>query len=677
MIKRKTCWVVSDGRAGMENQALGLAEAVNRVIPVDIETRRISAKLPWRYLPSWAWGPDPFRKINLVTDETGKEVDFNGMLPDLWIACGRLTIPLSITAQKTGESFIVQTQDPRCDAGKFDLVVPPYHDQIDGENVFPLHGSPNRLDEKRLAQDAQKLREALDLPASTHVISVLIGGNSKAYRLDNEHLEEIIHTAQTLADEGKRVLVTTSRRTGSRNTKLLRSQLTHDNIFLWNGEPVGDLTNPYFGLLGIADHILVTEESTNMIAEAAFTGKPVSLLPMAGESEKFARFHHNLMDQGAVRSLSLPLQNWTYEPLRETDRAAREIVSRWLGSDMLPPLEPASTSSTYAPSVQQNESTSVMSDAPASKHAKVLIIGSGAAGYTAAIYAARAMLEPVLIKGLQPGGQLTITTDVENYPGFADVIQGPWLMEQMEKQAAHVGTEMIADIITDVDFTVRPFRLTGDSDTQYTADSVIIATGAQAKWLGLPSEQKFQGFGVSACATCDGFFYRGKDVAVVGGGNTAVEEALFLTNFASKVTLIHRRDSLRAERILQNRLLNHEKVEVIWDSEVEEVLGTEEPLGVTALRLKNVKTGERTDLPTHGFFVAIGHAPATEVFSGKIDMKENGYVITAPDSTATNIPGVFAAGDVTDDIYRQAVTAAGMGCMAALEAEKFIAEQDA
>ncbi|WP_372340470.1 thioredoxin-disulfide reductase [Parvularcula sp. IMCC14364] len=318
-----------------------------------------------------------------------------------------------------------------------------------------------------------------------------------------------------------------------------------------------------------------------------------------------------------------------------------------------------------------------MSDNAASKHAKVLIIGSGAAGYTAAIYAARAMLEPVLIKGLQPGGQLTITTDVENYPGFADVIQGPWLMEQMEKQALHVGTEMISDIITDVDFTARPFRLTGDSGTTYTADSVVIATGAQAKWLGLPSEQKFQGFGVSACATCDGFFYRGKEVAVVGGGNTAVEEALFLTNFASKVTLIHRRDSLRAERILQNRLLNHEKIEVIWDNEVEEVLGTEDPLGVTALRLKNLKNGERTELPVHGFFVAIGHAPATEVFSGKVDMKQNGYVITAPDSTATNIPGIFAAGDVTDETYRQAVTAAGMGCMAALEAEKFIAEQEA
>ncbi|MCI5045476.1 MAG: thioredoxin-disulfide reductase [Aquisalinus sp.] len=676
IITRKTCWVISDGRAGMENQALGLAEAVSRVVPVDIKIKRISAKWPWGYLPSWTWGPDPFRKVGLATDERGQEIDFSGMLPDLWIACGRLTIPLSIKAKESGESFIVQTQAPRCDAGKFDLVIPPHHDQLSGETVFSLHGSPNRLHEKKLSDYAEKLRKALDLPASAHVVSVLIGGDSKAYKLDKEHLQKIIHAVQALANNGSRVLLTTSRRTGERNTKLLRSQLTHENIFIWNGEPIGDLANPYFGLLGIADHILVTQESTNMIAEAAFTGKPVSLLPMAGESEKFARFHRDLIDLGAIRSLSLPLQNWTYEPLRETDRAAREIVSRWLGSDMLPPLEPASTNSTYAPSVQQNESSTAMSDAPASKRAKVLIIGSGAAGYTAAIYAARAMLEPVLIKGLQPGGQLTITTDVENYPGFADVIQGPWLMEQMEKQAAHVGTEMIADIITDVDFTVRPFRLTGDSGTQYTADSVIIATGAQAKWLGLPSEQKFQGFGVSACATCDGFFYRGKEVAVVGGGNTAVEEALFLTNFASKVTLIHRRDSLRAERILQNRLLNHEKVEVIWDSEVEEVLGTEEPLGVTALRLKNVKTGERTDLPTHGFFVAIGHAPATEVFTSKVDMKENGYVITAPDSTATNIPGVFAAGDVTDDIYRQAVTAAGMGCMAALEAEKFIAEQD-
>jgi thioredoxin reductase (NADPH) len=310
------------------------------------------------------------------------------------------------------------------------------------------------------------------------------------------------------------------------------------------------------------------------------------------------------------------------------------------------------------------------------KHAKVLIIGSGPAGYTAAIYAARAMLEPVMIHGLQPGGQLTITTDVENYPGFADVIQGPWLMEQMQKQAEHVGTEMISDIIVDVDFSQRPFRLTGDGGDIYTADTVVIATGAQAKWLGLESEQKFQGFGVSACATCDGFFYRGKHVAVVGGGNTAVEEALFLTNFAEKVTLIHRRDSLRAERILQHRLLNHDKIEVIWDTSVDEVLGTEDPLGVTGLKLRNLKTFESSELAVDGFFVAIGHAPATEIFRGHVEMKDNGYIITKPDSTATNIPGVYAAGDVTDETYRQAVTAAGMGCMAALEAEKFIAEMD-
>ncbi len=310
------------------------------------------------------------------------------------------------------------------------------------------------------------------------------------------------------------------------------------------------------------------------------------------------------------------------------------------------------------------------------KHAKVIIIGSGAAGYTAAIYASRAMLEPVLIQGLQPGGQLTITTDVENYPGFADVIQGPWLMEQMQKQAEHVGTEMIADIIVDVDFTQRPFRMKGDSGKVYTADSVIIATGAQAKWLGLASEEKFQGFGVSACATCDGFFYRGKQVAVIGGGNTAVEEALFLTNFAEKVMLIHRRDSLRAERILQNRLLNHDKIDVLWDTALEEVLGTEDPLGVTGVKLRNAKTSEISELPMDGVFVAIGHAPATEVFTGKIEMKGAGYIHTAPDSTATNIPGVFAAGDVTDEIYRQAVTAAGMGCMAALETEKFLAEAE-
>ena len=308
------------------------------------------------------------------------------------------------------------------------------------------------------------------------------------------------------------------------------------------------------------------------------------------------------------------------------------------------------------------------------KHAKLLIIGSGPAGYTAAIYAARAMLEPVLVHGLQPGGQMTITTDVENYPGFADVIQGPWLMEQMQKQAEHVGTEMITDIIIKADLKTRPFSFKGDSGTMYTADAVIIATGAQAKWLGLPSEQKFQGFGVSACATCDGFFYRDKPVAVVGGGNTAVEEALFLTNFASKVTLIHRRDELRAERILQERLFKNPKVEMIWDSQVEEVLGTDQPLGVTGLKVKNVRDGSERTIDVDGFFVAIGHAPATELFHGQLDMKESGYIITHPDSTATDVPGVYAAGDVTDEHYRQAVTAAGMGCMAALEAERYLAE---
>ncbi len=306
-------------------------------------------------------------------------------------------------------------------------------------------------------------------------------------------------------------------------------------------------------------------------------------------------------------------------------------------------------------------------------HSKLLIIGSGPAGYTAAIYAARAMLKPTIVHGLQPGGQLTITTDVENYPGFADVIQGPWLMEQMQKQAEHVGTEMISDIIVESDLTKRPFTFKGDSGTTYTADAVVIATGAQAKWLGLPTEQKFQGFGVSACATCDGFFYRGKKVAVVGGGNTAVEEALFLTNFAEKVTLIHRRDELRAEAMLQQRLLNHPKIEVIWDSSLEEVLGTEQPLGVTGMRLRNLKTFEETTHDVDGIFIAIGHAPATSLFTEQLDSKEGGYLITQPDSTATSIPGVFAAGDVTDDIYRQAVTAAGMGCMAALEAEKYLA----
>ncbi|NNM73085.1 thioredoxin-disulfide reductase [Enterovirga aerilata] len=306
-------------------------------------------------------------------------------------------------------------------------------------------------------------------------------------------------------------------------------------------------------------------------------------------------------------------------------------------------------------------------------HAKLIIVGSGPAGYTTAIYAARAMLEPVLISGIQPGGQLMITTDVENYPGFADVIQGPWLMEQMRLQAEHVGTRMISDTIVKAELERRPFRLTGDSGDVYEADAVVIATGAQAKWLGLPSEAKFSGFGVSACATCDGFFSRGREVAVVGGGNTAVEEALYLANLASKVTLIHRRSSLRAERILQDRLFRHPNVRVVWDCAVEEICGTDgPPPSVTHVKLRNLKTGAVEDLPVHGVFVAIGHKPATEIFAGQLDMKPGGYLRTAPDSTATNIPGVFAAGDVTDDVYRQAVTAAGMGCMAALEAERYL-----
>ena len=308
-------------------------------------------------------------------------------------------------------------------------------------------------------------------------------------------------------------------------------------------------------------------------------------------------------------------------------------------------------------------------------HAKVIIIGSGPAGYTAAIYAARAMLEPVLISGLQPGGQLTITTDVENYPGFAETIQGPWLMDQMKAQAEHVGTRIVSDIIISLDLKTRPFRLNGDSGDVYTCDTLIIATGAQARWLGLPSEEYFKGHGVSACATCDGFFYRGKDVAIIGGGNTAVEEALFLTNFASSVTLVHRRDSLRAEKMLQQRLFSHPKIKVVWDSSVDEVLGSDTPKSVTAIRLKNEKSGSTTDLAVHGMFVAIGHSPATELFRGQVDMDSDGYIRTAPDSTATNIPGVFAAGDVKDRVFRQAVTAAGMGCMAALEAEKYLAHQ--
>lgn len=306
---------------------------------------------------------------------------------------------------------------------------------------------------------------------------------------------------------------------------------------------------------------------------------------------------------------------------------------------------------------------------------KVLIIGSGPAGYTAAIYAARANLEPLLVAGLQPGGQLTITTDVENYPGFAEAVQGPWLMEQMQAQAENVGAKIQHDIITEIDLSKRPFTATGDSGDSYIADTVIIATGAQARWLGLESEQKFQGGGVSACATCDGFFYRGKDIAVVGGGNTAVEEALFLTNFGRKVYLIHRRDELRAEKIMQDRLFKNPKVEPVWDTVVEEILGQEAPPVVTGLRLKNVKTGEISELPVDGVFIAIGHSPASEIFKGQVHMDEGGYIITKPDSTATNIPGVFAAGDVKDKIYRQAVTAAGMGCMAALEAERFLAEE--
>jgi thioredoxin reductase (NADPH) len=307
---------------------------------------------------------------------------------------------------------------------------------------------------------------------------------------------------------------------------------------------------------------------------------------------------------------------------------------------------------------------------------RCLIVGSGPAGYTAAIYAARALLKPVLIQGIQPGGQLTITTDVENYPGFADVIQGPWLMEQMQAQAEHVGTEIVNDMVVQADLSRRPFRLTCDSGQVWLAETLIIATGAQAKWLGLPSEQKFQGFGVSACATCDGFFYRGKPVVVVGGGNTAVEEALFLTNFAAKVTLVHRRDELRAERILQERLFNHPKIEVVWDCAIDEVLGQTDPMGVTGVRLKNVKTGGTQTVACDGVFIAIGHAPASQLFKGQLEMDASGYLKVKPGTASTAIEGVYAAGDVTDDVYRQAVTAAGMGCMAALEAVRFLAEED-
>jgi thioredoxin reductase (NADPH) len=309
----------------------------------------------------------------------------------------------------------------------------------------------------------------------------------------------------------------------------------------------------------------------------------------------------------------------------------------------------------------------------APRHAKVIIIGSGPAGYTAGIYAARAMLQPLLIEGIHPGGQMTTTTDVENYPGFADVIQGPWLMEQMRAQAEHVGTEIIRDHILEVDVKRRPFWLKGDSGTEYTADTLIVATGARARWLGLPSEERFKGYGVSACATCDGFFFRGKKVIVVGGGNTAVEEAIYLANIASHVTLVHRRGALRAEKILQERLFANPKIEVMWNTELQQVLGLDNPLSVTGAVLKNTLNGEIATQSIDGIFIAIGHEPQTELFKGQIDMKPSGYILVKPNSTATNVPGVYAAGDVADDIYRQAVTAAGFGCMAALEAEKYLA----
>ncbi len=306
-------------------------------------------------------------------------------------------------------------------------------------------------------------------------------------------------------------------------------------------------------------------------------------------------------------------------------------------------------------------------------HAKLIILGSGPAGYTAAIYAARAMLEPMLIAGMQQGGQLTITTDVENYPGFADPIQGPWLMEQMHAQAIHVGTTMVSDHILEADLSQKPFRLTGDSGATYTCDALIIATGAQARWLGIPSEEAFKGFGVSACATCDGFFFRNKQVVVVGGGNTAVEEALYLANLASKVTVVHRRDSFRAEKILQDRLFAHPKIEVIWNAEIDAITGDQSPPSVTGVRLKDTQNGSTRTIATDGVFVAIGHSPASQLFEGQLRMKQGGYLWSAPDSTATSIDGVFAAGDVTDDVFRQAVTAAGLGCMSALEAERWLA----
>ena len=310
----------------------------------------------------------------------------------------------------------------------------------------------------------------------------------------------------------------------------------------------------------------------------------------------------------------------------------------------------------------------------ATRHTKVLILGSGAAGCTAAIYAARANLKPMMVHGMQPGGQMTITTDVENFPGFAEVIQGPWLMEQMETQARNVGTDIISDLIVSVDLDARPFICRGDSGDTYTADALIVSTGASARWLGLPSEEQFRGFGVSACATCDGFFFRDRKVLVVGGGNTAVEEALFLTNFARNVTLVHRRDQLRAERIMQDRLFRNPKVEIVWDTVLDVIEGGGEPVQVTGVALKHVRSGKTSSLAVDGVFIAIGHDPNTALFKGQLDMDDEGYLVTAPDSTATKIPGVFAAGDVKDKIFRQAITAAGMGCMAALEAEKYLAE---
>ena len=314
-----------------------------------------------------------------------------------------------------------------------------------------------------------------------------------------------------------------------------------------------------------------------------------------------------------------------------------------------------------------------MSDAPKTEHSRLIIVGSGPAGYTAAIYSARALLAPVMISGFEPGGQLMITTDVENYPGFKDVIQGPWLMEQMKAQAEHVGARMVSDHVTKADLSKRPFRLECDSGAVWTCDALIIATGAKARWLGIPSEEAFKGYGVSACATCDGFFYRGKEVIVVGGGNTAVEEALYLGHLASKVVVVPRRDSFRAERILRERLAKNPKIEVVWNAEIAEIVGTQDPPSVTGARLRDTKTGAVVEQHADGVFVAIGHSPASELFAGQLETKSNGYILTAPDSTSTNIPGVFAAGDVADDIYRQAVTAAGMGCMAALEAEKYLA----